>query len=77
MLFPGLDPKALVEELKARTDQTMIDSGVLSPEEVRSRIANDPDSDYAAIDVSEVPDLAAEEADGLEPDDEQGEGGLT
>lgn len=66
--------KAEVEELKARTDQTLIDSGVIHPEESRTRIANDPDSDYSSIDVSDVPDLAAEELAGLDPDDEQGEG---
>lgn len=64
-----LDEKGMaeVEKLKAETDQIHIDSGVLSPEEVRQRVASDAGSDYASIDVSDVPDLLEEESEGLQP----------
>ncbi|WP_050578471.1 DUF1073 domain-containing protein [Rhizobium leguminosarum] len=65
----SLDEKseAEVEKLKAETDQILIDTGVLSPDESRKRVANDPGSDYASIDVEEVPDLLDEEENGLAP----------
>lgn len=45
----------------ANADATYIDRGVLSQEEVRRKLASDPDSGYAGIDVSEVPDMPEEE----------------
>jgi hypothetical protein len=51
----------------ADRDTKFIDGGVLRPEEVRKRIADDPDMPYADIDPDDVPDLAAEESEGLEP----------
>lgn len=64
-----LDEKGIaeVEKLKAETDQILVDTGILSPEESRIRVANDPGSDYASIDVSDVPDLLDEEEEGLAP----------
>ena len=65
----ALDEKgeAELEKLKAEKDQIMIDAGVLHPEEVRKRIAAEPDSGYASIDVDDTPDLSLEESEGLEP----------
>ncbi len=65
----SLDEKAAaeVEKMKAETANILIDCGVLAPEEDRKRIAADPDSDYASIDVDDVPDLLDEEEEGLEP----------
>jgi phage-related protein (TIGR01555 family) len=65
----SLDEKseAEVEKLKAETDQILIDSGVLAPDESRKRVANDPGSDYSSIDVEDVPDLLEEEEEGLVP----------
>jgi hypothetical protein len=73
-----LDEKALAEkrEVEARTDVSLIDAGVLSPEEVRERIAADPESPHASIDVEEVPDLRAEEQEGLDPKAGGGQRGI-
>jgi phage-related protein (TIGR01555 family) len=59
--------EAEVEKTKAETDQILIDTGSISPVESRKRVANDPGSDYASIDVDDAPDLLDEEEDGLEP----------
>ena len=63
----GLDEKeaADVEKTKAERDQILIDTGVISPEESRKRVAADPDSDFSSIDVEDMPDLIEEEDDGL------------
>ena len=50
----------------ANADATYVDRGILSPEEVRERLSADPDSDYAGIDVSEVPFVD----EGTDPDAE-------
>jgi len=65
----ALDEKAEADkrEVEARTDVSLIDSGVLTPEEVRKKVAADPDSPYASIDVEDVPDLREEEEAGLDP----------
>lgn len=52
---------------EAETGSILIDKGVISPAEERKRIANDPESGYDDIDPEDVPDLAEEEAEGLEP----------
>ncbi|WP_027162346.1 DUF1073 domain-containing protein [Mesorhizobium sp. WSM1293] len=54
-----------VEKTKAERDQILIDTGVISPEESRKRVAADPDSDFSSIDVDDMPDLLEEEEDGL------------
>ena len=67
----ALDEKgeAEVEKLKAETDQVLIDVGAISPAEARARVAADPGSDYATIEVEDVPDLLEEETTGgLEPE---------
>lgn len=65
----SLDEKAQaeVDKIRADTDQVLIDVGALSPEESRSRVARDPQSDYSSIDVNDVPDLREEEESGLMP----------
>lgn len=65
----SLDEKgqAEVEKTKAETDQTLVDIGALSPQEVRERVARDPQSDYSSIDVDDLPDLLEEEEEGLAP----------
>jgi len=60
--------RAEVEKLEAETDQVRVDSGVLSPIEVRGNVASDPDSRYPGLDVEDAPDLSAEEAEGLMPE---------
>jgi phage-related protein (TIGR01555 family) len=65
----SLDEKSAAEvrKVNAETAQISIDSGVLSPEEERTRIANDPDTLYPGLDPGDVPDLLREEQEGLEP----------
>lgn len=56
-----------VRKADAETDQIRIDSGVVSPEEVRKKVVADPASPYQGLDPEDVPDLAAEEMAGLVP----------
>jgi phage-related protein (TIGR01555 family) len=65
----SLDEKgeAEVKKTEAETDVILIDAGVISPEEARARVANDPSTPYQGIDVNDVPELKAEEEEGLEP----------
>jgi phage-related protein (TIGR01555 family) len=59
--------EAEIRKLDAETGQIHVDTGVLSPEEERGRIANDPSTRYPGIDPDDVPDLKEEEEEGLEP----------
>ena len=59
--------EAEVHEVEARTDNILVDMGAISPAEVRKRVAADPDSAYASLDVDDVPDLKQEEMEGLQP----------
>jgi uncharacterized protein len=63
-------PKELAEirKLDAETAQIRIDSGVISQEEERTRVANDEESGYEGLDPTDVPDLLEEEEEGLEPE---------
>jgi len=59
---------AEVRKTDAETDQIHVDTGVLAPEEIRKRVAGDPDTPYAGLDVDDLPDLLEEETEGgLEP----------
>lgn len=62
----SLDEKSRSEARRtdAETDQTLIDAGVLHPQEARARIAADPDSPYASIDVDDVPEPPADPTGG-------------
>lgn len=60
--------KAEIRKLEAETDQVRIDSGVVSQEEARQKLAGDPDSGYDSIDPEDVPDLIGEEMAGLIPE---------
>lgn len=59
--------KSEKEKDDAERDDKYIAGGVLHPEEVRTRIANDPTLPYTDIDPGDVPDLAEEEEEGLDP----------
>jgi phage-related protein (TIGR01555 family) len=66
----ALDEKGLgeVRKLEAETGQILVDTGVISQEEERKRVASDPDTLYQGLDVSDLPDLFSEETEGgLEP----------
>jgi phage-related protein (TIGR01555 family) len=54
------EQKATIEKTKADTDNILIQAGVISPEEVRGRIAADPRSGYNAIDVDDMPEQEEE-----------------
>jgi len=47
---------AEIEKIEAETDTLLIDGGVISPLEVRQRIAAEVDSPYSNLDVDDVPD---------------------
>jgi uncharacterized protein len=65
----SLDEQKEAEKRKTEADtaSVYIDSGVLAPEEVREKLASDPESPYSTIDVENVPDLREEEEMGLMP----------
>ncbi len=54
-------------KIDAETGQILIDSGAVSPEEERRRIATAPDAMYQGLDPEDAPDLLDEEEEGLEP----------
>lgn len=60
--------KSEIRKADAETDQIRIDSGTVSQEEARKKLAADPDSGYDGIDPDDVPDLLDEEEQGLEPE---------
>lgn len=67
----SMDDKQIAEARKmdAETAQILIDSGVISPDEERKRLASDPDTPYHTLgtDEEDTPDLIEEEAEGLVP----------
>lgn len=63
---------AQLNQVKANTDVALINAGVISAEEVRGRIALDPESGYAGIDVEEVPENPMMEQED-ESDEEENE----
>jgi uncharacterized protein len=60
--------KGEITKLEAETDQIRIDSGVVSPEEVRAKVVADPESGFHGLDPDDVPDLLSEEESGLIPE---------
>lgn len=70
--------QAELQKMEAERDGAFIDKGVLAPEEVRERVISDPDLPYGGLDPEDVPDLAQEEEEGLQPGGKKpggGEGG--
>src|SRR5579859_6279968 len=55
-----------VDKTKAETAQVRIDTGIISPEEERKRVANDAQTPYPGLEPDKVPDLLSEEEEGLE-----------
>ena len=47
---------ATAHKTQVEADIELINAGVLSPQEVRNRIANEEDSAYAGLDVDDIPD---------------------
>lgn len=58
---------AEVRKIDAEAGQIHVDTGVISPEEERRRIANSDATPYQGLDPDDAPDLSEEEDDGLEP----------
>ena len=72
------EQRALIRKTEAETDQINITNGVLFPEEVRTRLANEEDSPYSGIDLSrELPEPVTHNGEpgpnefGLDPLEEQ------
>jgi uncharacterized protein len=59
--------KAELRKVEADTGAVLVETGVISQQEERQRVANDPDTPYAGLDIEDMPDLAAEEEEGLMP----------
>lgn len=56
------------EAKDAERNQKYVDMGALAPGEIRKAIIDDPTLPYTDLDPDEVPDLAQEEEDGLQPE---------
>jgi hypothetical protein len=71
----SLDEERMAAKRKteADTDVALMDASVLSPEEIRKRVAADPNSPYSSIDVDDLPEPPAEEGMGGEMEGEGGE----
>lgn len=62
----SMDEKALadVDKTQAETDDLRINAGVISPLEVRKRVANDPNSPYSGLDADDLPEPPDEQLGG-------------
>lgn len=56
---PTAKEQAEINEIEARTDQSLVTSGIVSADEARGRLANDPTSGYEGIPVLEDEDVGA------------------
>lgn len=63
--------KAEVRKIDADTGAVLVQGNILHTEEERKRVAADPDSPYASLDVDDVPEATEEEAKSLEPDEDE------
>ena len=63
--------KAEIRKIDADTDAVYIAAGALSANEVREKIADDPDSPYHSLDLSDEIEIDLEEE--IDPDDKAGE----
>lgn len=65
------EARARIRKTSADADQIYLSEGVVSPEEVRARLATDPDSGYDALDPAELPEPPEE----TETDESEKKGG--
>jgi len=65
--------KAEIRKIDADTDAVYIAAGALSANEVREKIADDPDSPYHSLDLSDEIEIDLEEDEEIDPDDKAGE----
>ncbi len=57
-----------VRKTDAETGQILVEAGIVSQEEERDRITDDPETLYPGLDKGKMPDLLDEEEHGLEPE---------
>jgi hypothetical protein len=60
---PDETKRATIRKLNADTDAVLVQTGAISNQEVRQRIASDEDSPYAALDIDDMPEGSAEQTD--------------
>lgn len=65
--------KAEIRKIDADTDAVYVAAGALSANEVREKIADDPDSPYHSLDLSDEIEIDLEEDEEIDPDDKAGE----
>ncbi|MEX5413399.1 DUF1073 domain-containing protein [Atlantibacter hermannii] len=66
--------KAEIRKIDADTDAVYVSTvGALSANEVREKIADDPDSPYHSLDLSDEIEIDLEEDEEIDPDDKAGE----
>ncbi|BET42762.1 DUF1073 domain-containing protein [Atlantibacter hermannii] len=65
--------KAEIRKIDADTDAAYIAAGALSANEVREKIADDPESPYHSLDLSDEIEIDLEEDEEIDPDDKAGE----
>ena len=63
--------RAEIKNYEATAATAYVDMGALRPEEVREKLARDPDSGYESIDINDVPEPPDEQGEGESDDDEQ------
>lgn len=62
--------KAEIRKIDADTDLVYVTAGALSNNEVREKIAEDPESPYHSLDLSDDIDLEEEDGEDIDPEDD-------
>lgn len=68
----GAEAAATIQKTKAETGKTLIEAGVISPDEERTRLKVDRDADYTLAEDSTAPELPDPQADESAPSSPQG-----
>ena len=66
--------KAAIRLQNTQSDVQLVDVGIISQEELRTKLVNDPDSGFEGLDPEQLPNLLQEEEAGLAPAGERLEG---
>ena len=66
---------ARIQKTESEKDIAYVDAGIVDREEVREKIARDPDSGFVNLSVEKLPELPGEETGELNENDEPGEEG--
>ncbi len=62
--------KAEIRKIDADTDAVYVATGAISNNEVREKIAEDPESPYHSLDLSDDIDLEEEDGEDIDPEDD-------